>query len=205
MYNKEIEKILCYLTYGPPCIVRCAQCDGPHHLLSNEYKKIVQYRSDLKEQVNTAISTGKLHRLVPRERPQPMQFRMNQNEFPSLPSLMPRTTPWIQVSAHPLATTNMNGSEDITEMLLLINQNFLEIKENIHRINEKLDRINKKVNQIALDTELNYGTLEKLLSTLSLVVREFIWPLTYHNVAGLLNKQSQLQTYITSLNALLTH
>jgi hypothetical protein len=109
------------------------------------------------------------------------------------------------VSAHPLATTNMNGSEDITEMLLLINQNFLEIKENIHRINEKLDRINKKVNQIALDTELNYGTLEKLLSTLSLVVREFIWPLTYHNVAGLLNKQSQLQTYITSLNALLTH
>jgi len=43
--------------------VRCAQCDDPHHSLSSECEKVIQYRSDLKEQVNNAISTGKLHRL----------------------------------------------------------------------------------------------------------------------------------------------
>jgi hypothetical protein len=43
--------------------VRCAQCDDPHHSLSSECEKLIQYRSDLKEQVNNAISTGKLHRL----------------------------------------------------------------------------------------------------------------------------------------------
>ncbi|CAF2840748.1 unnamed protein product, partial [Rotaria sp. Silwood2] len=55
-------------------VVRCAQCDGHHHSLSNECEKVAEYRFKLKEQVNNAISTGKLHRLVPQDRAQPMQF-----------------------------------------------------------------------------------------------------------------------------------
>ncbi|CAF2840816.1 unnamed protein product [Rotaria sp. Silwood2] len=55
-------------------VVRCAQCDGHHHSLSNECEKVAEYRFKLKEQINNAISTGKLHRLVPQDRAQPMQF-----------------------------------------------------------------------------------------------------------------------------------
>ncbi|CAF4276875.1 unnamed protein product [Rotaria socialis] len=57
----------------------------------------------------------------------------------------------------------MNGTEDVTKMLALMNQNVLDMKENTDRIDEKLDRINDKVNQSALDTELHQETLEKLL------------------------------------------
>ncbi|CAF3774971.1 unnamed protein product [Rotaria sp. Silwood1] len=49
-------------------VVRCAQCDGHHHSLSNECEKVAEYRFKLKEQVNNAISTGKLHRLIPQDR-----------------------------------------------------------------------------------------------------------------------------------------
>ncbi|CAF3860218.1 unnamed protein product, partial [Rotaria sp. Silwood1] len=55
-------------------VVRCAQCDGHHHSLSNECEKVAEYRFKLKEQVNNAISTGKLHRLVPQDRAQPIRF-----------------------------------------------------------------------------------------------------------------------------------
>ena len=41
-------------------IVRCAQCDGGHHSLSSECEKVIKYRSELKEQVNNAIASGKL-------------------------------------------------------------------------------------------------------------------------------------------------
>ncbi|CAF4996124.1 unnamed protein product, partial [Rotaria magnacalcarata] len=40
-----------------------AQCDGDHHSLSNACEKVVEYRSNLKEQVENALSAGKLQRL----------------------------------------------------------------------------------------------------------------------------------------------
>ena len=157
-------------------IVRCAQCDGPHHSLSSDCGKVVEYRSDLKEQVNNAIFTGKLHRIVPQDRAQPMQFQMKQNEFPAIPPLNSRATPWKLASVQP-TVTNMNGSEDITKMLLTINQNILDMKENTHRIDEKLDLINDQVNQNALDTGLHHETLENLLPILASLISQFVWPL----------------------------
>jgi hypothetical protein len=157
-------------------IVRCAQCDGPHHSLSSDCGKVVEYRSDLKEQVNNAIFTGKLHRIVLQDRAQPIQFQMKQNEFPAIPPLMSRATPWKLASVQP-TVTNMNGSEDITKMLLTINQNILDMKENTHRIDEKLDLINDKVNQNVLDTELHHETLENLLPILASLISKFVWPL----------------------------
>ncbi|CAF4230273.1 unnamed protein product, partial [Rotaria magnacalcarata] len=47
-----------------------------------------EYRSNLKEQVENALSAGKLQRLAPQDHVQPTEFRLKQNEFPSLPSLM---------------------------------------------------------------------------------------------------------------------
>ena len=71
---------------------RFAQCDGDHHSLSSNCEKVVEYRTGLKEQVNNAISEGKLQRFVPQDQPQPEQYYYTQKEFPSPPTLPSHAT-----------------------------------------------------------------------------------------------------------------
>ncbi|CAF1411472.1 unnamed protein product [Rotaria magnacalcarata] len=157
--------------------VRCAQCDKDHHSLSSACEKVVEYRSNLKEQVENALSAGKVQRLVPQDHVQPTEFRLKQNEFPSLPSLMSCNTPWKQTSVQSTVTNNINGIEDTTKILLSINQNILDMKDNTRHIDEKLDCINEKVNRTSLDVELHNEILVKLLPTLASLVDKFIWPM----------------------------
>ena len=170
-------------------VLRCAQCDGCHHSLSSECEKVTQYRADLKEQVNNALSTGKLHRQVPQGRTQPNQFQLKPNDFPPLPKLLNRPAPWQTTTAN----THTNGTEDITKVLLSINQNVLEMKDNNHCMDRKLDRIAEKVDRINLDTELHHKTLEKILPALTSLIHDFIWPMMALDIAGLRKNQSQLQ------------
>ena len=95
---------------------RCAQCNGNHHSLSSECQKEIEYRSDLKEQVNNAIAAGKLHRAIPQDCVQPKQFQMKQSEFPPLSSRMSQTAPWKQTSERPLIANNVNTSDDTTKI-----------------------------------------------------------------------------------------
>ncbi|CAF3408101.1 unnamed protein product, partial [Rotaria socialis] len=166
---------------------RCAQCDGYHHSLSSECEKVVEYRSNLKEQVENALSAGKLQRLVPQDHVQPTEFRLKQNEFPSLPALMSCITPWKQTSVQSAVTNNINGIEDITKILLSINQNILDMKDNTRHV------------------ELHNETLMKLLPTLASLVDTFIWPMMLNDVAGLRNKQDQLQKIYSSFNSQLNY
>ncbi|CAF2130799.1 unnamed protein product [Rotaria magnacalcarata] len=163
--------------------VRCAQCDEDHHSLSSACEKVVEYRSNLKEQVENALSAGKVQRLVPQDHVQPTEFRLKQNEFPSLPSLMSCNTPWKQTSVQSTVTNNINGIEDTTKILLSINQNILDMKDNTRHIDEKLDCINEKVNRTSLDVELHNEILVKLLPTLASLVDKFIWPMMLNDVA----------------------
>ncbi|CAF4161845.1 unnamed protein product [Rotaria socialis] len=71
----------------------CVQCNGDHESLSSKCDKVVEYRSELKAQVNNVRSSGKLHRLIPQDRTRLMEFQTKQNKFPSLPQCMPDTTP----------------------------------------------------------------------------------------------------------------
>ncbi|CAF3510028.1 unnamed protein product [Rotaria socialis] len=185
--------------------VRCAQCDGEHHSLSSECEKVVEYRSNLKEQVEHALSAGKLQRLMPQDHVQPTEFRLKQNEFPSLPSLMSCTTPWKQTSVPSAVTNNINGIEDTTKLLLSINQNILDMKDNTRRIDEKLDCIDEKVNRTSLDVKLHNEILMKLLPTLASLVDKFIWPMMLNDVAGLRNKQDQLQKIYSNFNSQLNY
>ncbi|CAF2205808.1 unnamed protein product [Rotaria magnacalcarata] len=173
-----------------------AQCDGDHHSLSSACEKVVEYRSNLKEQVENALSAGKLQRLVPQDHVQSTECRLKQNEFTSLPSLMSCTTPWKQTSVQSVVTNNINEIEDTTKILLSINQNILEMKDNTRRIDEKLDCINEKVNRTSLDVELHNEILVNLLPTLASLVDKFIGPMMLNDVAGLRNKQDQLQKFI---------
>jgi len=194
-------------THNCSNIFRCAQCKGDHHSLSNVCEKVSAYRSELKEQVDNAISTGKLHRAVPQDRVQPVQFQMKQNEFPPPSSLMTSTNAWRLASTQVPITTSMNvdASVDTTKILLSINQNILDMKESTHSINEKVDRINDKINQTALDTELHHETLMKVLPTITSIIEDFIWPIMHHDVAGLRHKKDQLQALFTSLSSSLKY
>ncbi|CAF1355247.1 unnamed protein product [Rotaria sordida] len=49
---------------------------GNRMTLSSVCEKVAEYRSELKEQVNNAILSDKLQRLVPQDHPQPIQFEM---------------------------------------------------------------------------------------------------------------------------------
>ncbi|CAF2840799.1 unnamed protein product [Rotaria sp. Silwood2] len=79
------------------------------------------------------------------------------------------------------------------------------MKDNTHRMDEKLDRINDKIDQTAIDTELHHETRIKLMPTLVSIVGDFIWPVMNHNVAGLREKQPQLQKIFNNLEVLLSH
>ena len=95
----------------------------------------------------------------------------------------------------------MDGNDDTTKMLFLINQNILDMKENTQPISEKLDRINDNVDQTALDAQLHHETLMKVIPTLVSLTEEFIWPMMVNDVAGLRNKQQRLQHLISSLES----
>ena len=81
---------------------RGAQCNGNHHLLPNECEKVIEYRSDLKEQVNSAIAAGKLHRSIPQDCVQSKQLQMKQSEFPPLSSRISQNAPWKHTLEQPL-------------------------------------------------------------------------------------------------------
>ncbi|CAM4846576.1 unnamed protein product [Rotaria magnacalcarata] len=151
---------------------RCRICLD--NLINGQTHVLVEYRSNLKEQVENALSAGKLQRLVPQDHVQSTECRLKQNEFTSLPSLMSCTTPWKQTSVQSVVTNNINEIEDTTKILLSINQNILEMKDNTRRIDEKLDCINEKVNRTSLDVELHNEILVNLLPTLASLVDKFI-------------------------------
>ncbi|CAF5223874.1 unnamed protein product [Rotaria magnacalcarata] len=115
------------------------------------------------------------------------------------------TTPWKQTSVQSAVTNNINGIEDTTKILLSINQSILAMKDNTRRIDEKLDCFNEKVNHTSLDVELHNEILVKLLPTLASLVDKFIWPMMLNDVAGLRNKQDQLQNIYSSFNSQLNY
>ena len=160
-------------------IPRCAQCGNNHHSLSSDCEKVVMYRSELKEQVNQALSTGKLYRLQPQEQAQINQFQMKHSEFPSLPQpLIPRAIVWNRTTTQSGMESNESMSGDTTKILMSINRNVLDMKENVHAINEQLNQMNEQVNQTTRNIELHHETLNSIMSFLSSLVIEYVGPTT---------------------------
>lgn len=160
-------------------VPRCAQCDSNHHSLSSECEKVTKYRSDLKEQVNQALSSGKLNRLQRHEHAEIQQFQMQPSEHPSLPAVsVPRGPVWSRTTAQTGMETNANVSQDTTQILMEINRNVLELKDKVQDINEHINQINDKINQTTHDIEQHHETLKSLMVFLSSLVRDFIGPAT---------------------------
>jgi hypothetical protein len=169
-------------------IPRCAQCDGSHHSLTSQCEKIMEYRADLKTEVNKALSTGKLHRIQPYEQShqqQNQQYQMNENEFQFIQqSANFRPAPWMLAQTRQqTTTTSTDPSSDMNKTVLSMNEHLMEMKESSKRVEEKLNRLDAKLNQIALDTELHQNILDDFLATFIPMMNEFIYPLVMGNNA----------------------
>ena len=63
---------------------KCAQCSGKHQSLDNQCHVIRELKQRLKEEVEEAINSGKLHRLAPNQ--QAPAFELLEQDFPALTS-----------------------------------------------------------------------------------------------------------------------
>ena len=147
-------------------IARCAQCDGEHHSLSSECEKVAEYRCELKEQVNQAVSTGKLQRLAPQGNIQAAEFQAKQEEFPELMPNRTRAAPWCMAAAQTRLVTDATEAEEATNMLRSINENLLASKKSIESIDEKLESMNATMNATKMDIVLHQNTLTDILHLL---------------------------------------
>ncbi|CAF4287990.1 unnamed protein product, partial [Rotaria magnacalcarata] len=183
------------------CIKRqkCAQCGGEHHSLHGTCRVIQQYRSDLKEDVNKALESGKLHRIEYTK--QQHAFSLKDQDFPPLEvSKKPRQSTWNHVQTDGCTDESL-GSKAI----LLINENLVAMRDSNRRIEEKLEKIDIKLNQTALHTEIQQTTMVKLIDQVRLLIQHTIWPVTKEVKPGLLNSASGLQCVMDKLKELKTN
>ncbi|UJR27023.1 hypothetical protein I4U23_008328 [Adineta vaga] len=188
-----LDNLLDGQTHNCSNISRCAQCQGDHHSLSNACEKIMEYRNELKQQVDEAIAAGKLKRSIPQAGTQQKQCQMNPNEFPALPSISSKPNPWKQQSTQP--QTMIDGSMDDEPMKLLhtLNQNMINTQEIIKCIDDKIDQVNSKMEQTRQNIRLHEDIIIKCLQVQNDIIHSFIWPLMSKNIAGLAHKQAELQ------------
>ncbi|CAF2139351.1 unnamed protein product [Rotaria magnacalcarata] len=180
-------------------IQKCAQCGGEHHSLHGLCHVIQQYRSELKEDVNKALESGKLHRNDYTN--QQHVFSMKDQDFPPLgESEKPRQAIWNHVQ------TEVRTEDSLcSKTLLLINENLVAMHNSNIRIEEKLEKLDIKLNQTALDTELHQTTIIKLIEHVHLLIQHTIWPVTQQINPALLNCTSGLQSVYDKLTELKTN
>ncbi|CAF5011140.1 unnamed protein product, partial [Rotaria magnacalcarata] len=179
-------------------IQKCAQCGGEHHSLHGLCHVIQQYRSELKEDVNKALESGKLHRNDYTN--QQHVFSMKDQDFPPLgESEKPRQAIWNHVQ------TEVRTEDSLCSKTLLINENLVAMHNSNIRIEEKLEKLDIKLNQTALDTELHQTTIIKLIEHVHLLIQHTIWPVTQQINPALLNCTSGLQSVYDKLTELKTN
>lgn len=154
-------------------VPKCAQCEGEHHSLNGQCHVIQRYRADLKVEVNKALEAGKLRRNE--DSTSQTGFNMKNQEFPQLNEVHePQQTTWGNTQTELI---NKNTSE-LTNAILLINNNLADMRESNRRVEEKLDKISNKLKQSAADIELHHTTVYKLIEYVKVLISNVISPIT---------------------------
>ncbi|CAF1221918.1 unnamed protein product [Adineta steineri] len=153
---------------------KCAQCDGDHHSLNSQCSVIRNYRAELKEEVKTAIESGKLQRYDNAKQP---GFSNKNQDFPAFNEedkfQQHQRNTWFrnQPEAH------RNVDSETTKLLSILNENITLMRESSERVEDKLVKTEAKLNQTALDSTLCVSTLEKWMVNLQVLVEKIIWPI----------------------------
>jgi hypothetical protein len=158
---------------------KCAQCNGNHHSLDSQCQVIREYKQRLKEDVEEAISCGKLHRIAPKE--QAPAFEPHEQDFPAMKTDdYHQTRKWNVDQEHTAGqptTVNVGESEKSFEN---INSKLSKLLEGNKRVEDKVDQLKAELKIVTLDTQLHQAVLVDVITTMKDFIQNFIPPsLTY--------------------------
>jgi len=119
---------------------KCAQCDGKHHSLDNQCQVIREYKQQLKESVEEALNSGKLHRFAPKE--QTSAFELHEQDFPALKSVanhQPRK--WNIQQDHTAGQSNTANAIETEKSLENINNKLSKLLDGNQRVEDKVGQL----------------------------------------------------------------
>ncbi|CAF1000870.1 unnamed protein product [Rotaria sordida] len=178
MYRLDVEYVLGFLQIilhvykNEP---KCAQCNGKHHSLDNQCQVIRDYKQRLKEDVEEAINSGKLHRFTPKE--QAPDFELHEQEFPALKTVDNHQPRKWNIEQNHLAsrpnTTNVVATEKSLEN---INNKLSKLLDSNKRVEEKMDQLKADLKTVTLDAQLHQAVLFDVITTMKDFIQHFIPP-----------------------------
>jgi hypothetical protein len=154
---------------------KCAQCNGKYHSLDNQCQVIRDYKQRLKEGVEEAISSGKLHRLAPKA--QAPAFELHEQDFPALKTggnHQPRK--WNIEQDHTAGQSNTTNVIETEKSLENINNKLSKLLDNNKRVEDKIDQLKADLKTVTLDTQLHQAVLLDVITTMKDFIQNFIPP-----------------------------
>ena len=151
---------------------RCAQCDGNHHSLSSQCESIKAYKTQLKEEVDEALTRGVLHRSEPTKH----ASVFNPDDFPPLSHPNRDNIPvWglKQSTKHQITPVY----SEITSFLAALNKQLSIISDINIRTEKKLEEMEDHRNQDAEVLELLQKMMKNTLSSMREVMDTMVIPL----------------------------
>ncbi|CAF5178902.1 unnamed protein product, partial [Rotaria magnacalcarata] len=169
--------------------------ENTSHSLDAQCQVIQDYKQRLKDEVDEAIKSGKLQRVIPKE--QAPTFELNEQDFPSLGTNINKnpSTGYISqnlVTRPPITTTTTGGSE----MLIgNINNNVMKLVDSMSRLEGKVDQVKSDLKVASLDIQLHQAVLADTIEIMKEFIQKFIpQSLTYNKTdrASLIPMAQQL-------------
>ncbi|CAF4805584.1 unnamed protein product [Rotaria sp. Silwood1] len=151
----------------------CAQCNGKHYSLDNQCQVIRDYKLQLKVDVEEAINSGKLHRILPKEKAP--TFELREQDFPALATNTVSQPPkWNIVQGLMSRIPNTTTAPESEMSVGSINDNLLKLLDSNKRIEEKVDRFKIDLKVVTLDTQLHQAVLLDVIETMKDFTQKFI-------------------------------
>ena len=154
---------------------KCAQCNGKHHSLDNQCQVIRDYKQRLKEGVEEAINSGKLHRFAPKE--QAPAFDLHEQDFPALKTVdNHQHRKWNIEQDHTACQSNTANVVETEKSLENINNKLSKLLDSNKRVEDKVDQLKADLKTVTLDTQLHQAVLLDVITTMKDFIQHFIPP-----------------------------
>ena len=152
---------------------KCAQCDGKHLSLDNQCQVIRDYKKQLKEEVDEAITAGKLHRAT--SKTQSEQVELSEQDFPALKASnsIPRTT-WNVTQCNTTDQTNATKLPETDRILDDMNNKLSKLLESNCRVENKVDHLTVEVKVVNLDVQLHQAVLYDIIEIMKDFTQQFL-------------------------------
>ena len=154
---------------------KCAQCGGNHYSLDYQCQFIQDYKHWLKEDVEEAIKSGRLHRFQPKK--QSPSFKLMEKDFPALKADGNHSLKkWNTVQAR---TTNQWNTMNVLEADKSfdgINKKLSELLDSNKRVENKIDQLKADSKIVTLDTQLHQAALTDVITIMKDFIQQFVPP-----------------------------